>query len=287
VNFFGIITLTATTGDDSLTGISSAFYGDGAADSMWLSQDSSNDANNVYFGTYYLNGASDTLIIEGRFGPGVGLGAPGFWGNDNAGVPVSIITLATSPAGNGFTSDATGTDGTSFDMTTINGFTLGTLSDDILNFNHLSWFGSGSGNGGYNHLVDGALATVGAAGAATGVIVNSTGQPLVAGENLMIYNTLGNVANAAALAADLGSTLGQIDFANSGNSGHQYHMLVAYSTGTSINIADVDFISNGNLNLGTAIGTGTTAIYASDMVSLAGQSNLLTFAAHVHDVVFV
>jgi len=279
LSLFGF-TVAATTGNDSLTGISSAFC-DGAADSMWLSQDSSNDANNVYFGTYYLNGASDTLIIEGRLGPGVGLGAPGFWGNDNAGVPVSIITLATSPAGNGFTSDATGTDGTSFDMTTINGFTLGTLSDDILNFNHSSWFGSGSGAGGYNHLVDGNLATVGAAGAATGVIVNSTAQLLAAGENLAIYNTLGNVANAAALAADLSSALGDIAFGTATTSSHQYHMLFAYSTGSAINIADVDFVGNSSAS------TSGMTIYASDMVSIAGQSNLLTFAAHVHDVVFV
>ena len=270
--------LTVSTGDDTLTDIQggSNLVGDGAADTINIGQaDPSDGANTVWFGTYSLHLAAEVLPFET-----FGAATPGSWGDNNSGglLSNSIISLATG-AGNGFTSDATATAGTSFDMTTINGFTLGTTHDDNINFNHSSWIGTGNGAGGNNHLVDGNLATVGA-GPAGGVIVNSSSQVLTGGEDLLIYNTLGNVANAAALAADLSSTLGSVQFGTATYNGNQYHMLVAYSTGAAIQIADVDFIGNGSAN------TTHMTIYASDMVSITGQSNLLTFAAHVGDVHF-
>ena len=264
------------TGDDTLTDLQggTSFLGDGAADTINLGQDNPLDGiNDVYFGEYALHGpVGEVLPIET-----VGLASAGFWGNANSAGPMSILALS-GGAGNGYTSDATGTAGTSFDLTTINGFTLGTTHDDNLFFDHSAWIGIGSGATGTDHLVNGDLATVGA-GTATGVIASTTGQALGTA-NLVIYNTLGNVANAAALAADLSSTLGDVTFGTATDAGHEYHMLFAYSTGTAIQIADVDFIGNGSA------ATAGAFIVASDMVSLVGQNNLLTFAAHVHDVHF-
>jgi hypothetical protein len=247
--------------------------GDGASDTINLGQDNPLDGiNDVYFGEYALGGPFGHVLPVETFG----LATAGFWGNANSGTPVAITALS---AGGNFTSDAAGTSGTSFDITAINGFTLGTTHDDNLFFDHSAWVGFGpSGAGGADYLVNGDLATVGA-GTATGVIASTTGQSLGTA-NLVIYNTLGNVANAAALAADLSSTLGDVTFGTATDTGHQYHMLFAYSTGSAIQIADVDFIGNGSA------ATHGMTIVASDMVSLVGQNNLLTFAAHASDVHF-
>ena len=119
--------------------------------------------------------------------------------------------------------------------------------------------------------------------ALTGAIVSATGQPLTDNTDLICYTTLGTVANAAQLAADLSGPAGYFTLAGTDMfaSGKLYDMLVAYGTGTAINIADVQFTGNG---------TGSTeglTINASDMVQLVGLTSLLNLGTHIADIQFV
>ena len=111
--------------------------------------------------------------------------------------------------------------------------------------------------------------------------MSSTGFILTSPTDIILYSTLGTVNNAAQLAADLSGPVGYISFASATTSGGIYDMLVAYSNGTAINIADVQFHGNG-----TADTEGMT-ISASDMVSITGQTSLLTLGTHIADIQIV
>ena len=158
----------------------------------------------------------------------------------------------------------------------------------LLTFNSYAW-ADGAGNatthGGLVGLNAGNTAfQIAPTGAAvSGPIINTAGQILAANEDIILYATLGTVANAAQLAADLHGPVGYITF-NFAPASSNFDMLVAYSTGTNIDIADVHFATTG----GSASTNGAAwTISASDMVQITGQSSLLTLGTHIGDIQFV
>jgi hypothetical protein len=269
------ITVADAVGNDSLTGVSSDFYGDGGADMMWLSQDKAGDANSVYFGEYYLNGSSEFLPIGGG-----GAAALGFWDATHNGEALTTIFTGTGVTG-----------GTSADITDVNGFTVGS---DNLNFNVDAWnFGLNTTHG---DLVDGValtpIADANASGSTLflgtpGITLGTGGGVTTSGHVDLILDGINDAtfANAAALAAAIATTgVGNFILGTPLGNNHQVDLLVAYYTGTEVNIADVELQNSSG---STQTNTGAmTHVYASDMISLVGVSSLTSLgttanAAHI------
>ena len=256
-------TLTFTNSDGSWV------LGDGGADTIDLGSTSIDDT--IFFGLFYINGNLARQEVEGN-----NYANPGFWGTpNNSTTPVNIATAAAA-GHDGFTSDLANTYGTSADLSTVANFVLGTLShDDTLTFNATAWdAGNAAGNGA---LVEGDYA-IAPSGPAVGQTIINHGDLIGATTDVILYTTLGTVANAAQLAADLSGPAGYITFAAS--NAHTFDMLVAYSDGSNIKIADVHFA-------GGSTSTEGMTIYASDMVQITGQSSLLTLGTHIGDIQFL
>jgi hypothetical protein len=275
----GPFTVAAAVGNDTLADTTSGdafFFGDGGQDTINLGGSGATAANVIYFGEYYLNGLQENLSIEAG-----GAADLGFWGATHNGESISGIFSA---ADNG---------GTSADITNINGFTVG---DDYLVFNVDAW------NGGlaptFGGLVNGVTLTTIADTSATGstlflgtpgITLGTGGGATATGHVDLILDGINDAtfANAAALAAAINTTgVGNFILGAALSHGHQVDLLVAYYTGTEVNIADVE-IQNTN-STGTITDTGATGVhvYASDMVSLVGVTSLSSLgttanAAHI------
>ena len=244
-----------STGDDTLTDTAghTTFYGAGGTDTINLG----GGTNNVVFGEYSLNGSTHILLVTEGTGTD-----PGFWDaaqNDLGG--------SHGPdTGNG-----TGTfdNSTSNDTTTIYNFDLGS---DVLTFNVSAWAGS--------HLVDAASASNAAITDSSNLTATQyLGTPGIAlgttssGHVDLILDAIQTFSSASQLAAAIG-TLGVGDFilgAVPPSKGED--MLVAYSNGTDITIADVHVT-------GSYADTGKDTVTAYDMVHLVGITSLANLATN-------
>ena len=200
-------------------------------------------------------------------GPYVGFGSSiadsndlaqqGYWGA----APGATVDLTTFAAGTG----------TSLSMSTVANFATGTAANaDVIDFSVGAWGVGAISNG----LVTGGGAQVTAG--ADAVIGTQTAGTTVAGTVDLVELTDHTFANANALAAALEGSehliLTALGTANNS------HLLVAYSTGTAVRIADVDI-------QGTSLDTQGDTVIASDMVQLTGVTSVTSVVAHnVHFV---
>ena len=259
LDIHGIISVDV--GNDTLTDTAGGvtFYGNGDADTITMG-DGVTNANDVVFGEFDLNGTALRLDVET-----FGVTTPGFWG---------------APSGT-FGNQGTST---SVDLTTITGFTVGS---DNLTFNVSAWVGV--------HLVDGASALANHAitdanASGSTVFLGTAGLTLGVGSAAtttghvdLILDGINaqNFANAAALAASIGTTgVGNFILGHAPTGGG-VDLLVAYNTGTAVNIADVHIS-------GTSTNTGADTVTASDMVSLVGVTSLASLGttANATHIVF-
>jgi hypothetical protein len=255
---------TAIVGNDTLTDTTgaSSFLGDGGADTLNLG----GGHNDVFFGEYFVaNTPARQSIMDGSDA------FQGFWGIANGQGPTPVQNL--------FGNATSG--GTSADITTLNGFSLGTASDDALSFNVSAWNGS---------LVNGVtLAGITDTSALGNTqLVTAPGTTLAAPTtghtvDLVLYD-ITTEPNAQALAGALPTGDGNINLGTSLNNNAEIDMLVAYSTGIAINIADVHFVNTS----GTATSnTANMHVFASDMVSIVGQTSLAALSANAGDIIFI
>ena len=166
-------------------------------------------------------------------------------------------------------------------ITTVTGFTLG-AGGDILTFSPSSWahaalavgfdFGLETNTGLFFSAVphDASLELVAAPGFIT------TGADVT-------LDHIGNYANAAALQTALTTLgVGDINFGNYAFPTNSIdHHLVAYNTGSGVNIADVELSTGGaSFNTDTASGIGVTV---HDLVTLVGATDVAGMVpANIH-----
>jgi hypothetical protein len=273
-------TVTLAVGSDTLTDTAGGtwFFGDGGSDTLYLGGGAT-DSNSVFFGEYDLNATKENLSIEAG-----GAADLGFWGATHNGQAIA------GSAGAIFGTAVNG--GTSADITDVNGFTVG--SDNLV-FNVDAW------NGGFfpthGGLVNGvtltAIADANASGSTVflgtpGITLGTGGGATTTGNVDLILDGINDAtfANAAALAAAINTTgVGNFFLGANLTNGHQVDLLVAYYTGTEVNIADVEIQ---DVSGGTTANTGATGVhvYASDMISLVGVTSLTSLgttanAAHI------
>jgi hypothetical protein len=256
-------------GNDVLTDLAggSLFFGDGGSDTINTGHAVTNDGNTIVFGAFELNDVAFTQPVEGG-----GLAADGFWGAGPSAVGTSISGLF-GGADNG---------GTSTDITDINGFVVGT---DNLDFNVAAWGGIGPQSG---QLVNGvtldAISDASASGST--VFLGTPGETLGTGAAAtttghvdLILDGIDNeaFANAAALAAAINTTgVGNFILGTGLEHGHEIDLLVAYYTGTQVNIADVEIQNTNGSGSITNTGASGVHVYASDILSLEGANSLAT-----------
>jgi len=251
------------TGNDVITDDNggSQIFGDGGADTINVG-----NTNNIWFGSFSLNDFFARLPIVQS-----GDANPGFWGVSNTGHTTAISSLFVGPVG-----------GTSADMTTVNGFSLDNGS--TLNFNVDAWnAGVGNGGGGLTNLNTMTSITASSALGNT-VDIGAPGQVISSSADFII-DSIGTYANANALATALSQeTIGNFVFGHNLSNSTIIDFLVAYNTGTGINIADVDLhnASGGNIKDTAA----ATTIFASDMVHLTGVTSLTDLGNHLSDIAF-
>ncbi len=166
-------------------------------------------------------------------------------------------------------------DGTLHNITTVNGFVNGATGDQI-NFSVGDW-ATGTLNGpGHDY---GLLAASGApimAGASTMQLVTAPGTAVPTAE--VVLDGITTYANASQLQSQLAiGTVGDIELAPTGVLGAHdiFHVLMAYSTGTQIDIADVSITNTSGAAI-TGIDTAKAglSITVHDLVDITGMSNL-------------
>jgi hypothetical protein len=240
------------TGNDMLTDLagSTDFFGGGGADTINIAD----GGNTIHFGTVNDNGAFAFFGIEN----GPNSANLGSWG-------ATSNAEAIFGAGSIFGGAHTG--GTQADMTTINGFTIGTGGDN-LSFDPNSWGGN---------LVDAHAPGTTVSGTAAGhtFAVGFAGEGISTSAFLTL-DEITQFSNATGLASSLATeTVGNIHLGANIANGATVDFLVAYEVqgGTAINIADVE-VHNGS---GAATNdTGVMQVYAWDMVHLANVAFGLT-----------
>jgi hypothetical protein len=178
--------------------------------------------------------------------------------------------------------------GTSQSVTTISGFSVATGTTDSLNFQYGLWDSThGANAAGGTDLGLQTIDLAGNVGFVTSTAITTetatSGGALTAGANIIELNKAGVAAvfsNAAGLATALQTsyslTTGALPTLDNA------HLLVAYSNGTNINIADVDLYNP------TAAATAASTldhVYASDMVSLTGVTNYANLNTLLHPFV--
>ena len=188
--------------------------------------------------------------------------------------PVSVPTTA-SLFGNALHG------GTSASQTVINNFSVATGSTDSLHFQASDWTQANTANniGGS----DIGLVTVGISAfvhAGDAVSINSvttSGQAFTApGNNLIEIGGANTFANASTLANALQTSF---DLKTGGLSNlNDMHLLVAYSDGANIHIADVALY---NTSGGATTNSIADHVYASDMVQLTGVNNFAALNGHL------
>ena len=162
-------------------------------------------------------------------------------------------------------------------MTVVNNFAAG-ATGDIVGFVFLAWGSGGTVNGSGTELglVQGDAATPVGVGSAVLGFLEAAGATLSASANVVV-DSVATYHNAAALASALMSSSGHFSFAGAGLSAKDdAHVLIAYSTGSSVDIADVEF---DNTTSASQSDTGHLTVTASDMVQLTGVS-LAALTAH-------
>ncbi len=189
------------------------------------------------------------------------------------------------------------------DVVTINGFHFGGPlgggnQGDTIVFGVASWAtGTGLGAPGVGiNTVEGLVMDNGATTmpATVPTIYDTVGSAFPPSGQLTLANVvldaIGPIyANAAALQQALGTTaVGNLDLAGTGVQAHtEVDILVAYNTGTSVNIADVTLANTSGAALtdtaaiaalGTAAGTVTLAVH--DLVHITSTLGLANFSAH-------
>jgi hypothetical protein len=202
-------------------------------------------------GNYIGNGGG---IVAGATDTAQG----GFWGA----APGTTVDLTAEPTGFG----------TSADMSVVNNFTAGSGAGfDTLNFSVGSWsFGLtslGLVNAGGNAILPSATVVIG---------TQSAGSTVASNVNL-IELTDHTFANAAALATALGDAAGggsePLHLTDGSPNDPNEHLLVAYSDGSNVRIADVD------IAIGFSPDTAQDTVIASDMVQLVGVASVTSFVA--------
>jgi len=170
-------------------------------------------------------------------------------------------------------------------VTTINGYVNGATGDQI-NFSVGDWASGTLGSGAHDY---GLLAASGApivAGTSTMQLVTAPGTAVPTAE--VVLDGITTYANAAQLQSQLAvGTVGDIELAPAGTlgAGDIFHVLMAYSTGTQIDIADVSIMNT----TGAAISGIDTAkaglsISVHNLVDITGISNLGLL--NPHDITF-
>jgi hypothetical protein len=260
-------------------------------------------------GTNLLQGTSGTIVLDSA-----GNGFVGNWGNDHitggAGADNIFgmggnddITLNSASSGvwiaaykSGAAAAPTGVfvqaitdivggaetfvNGYGTDITTVHNFTLGP-SGNVLAFHAASW-ATGAITGGFDfgltNQLNGAPIVPGDA------TVQLVSTPGAAPTKDVALDNIATYANATAFnnALHAGGVGDLLFFSGSAGigPGDQFHVMVAYGTGTGVNIADVDLF-----NQTGAIQTGDTAnpnltVTAHDVVDLVGTTSLGTLASH-------
>jgi hypothetical protein len=244
--------ITVTFNNETLTGSSTGgdiIYPAGGADTINLSS-ATHTTETIYFGATV--NASATVIEP--ITNAAGVTQQGFWGNASAETGLSASTSA--------------------DMTVVNNFAAGGFAagatGDIVSFIFSAWGSGGTVNGTGTELglVQG--------DAATPVTTGSAVLALAASTNVVV-DSVATYANAAALASALTNSSGHFSFAGAGLAANDdAHMLIAYSTGSSVDIADVEF---DNTTSASQSDTAHLTVTASDMVQLVGVS-LAALTAH-------
>jgi hypothetical protein len=264
--------LVGGVGNDTFTGGSAGdiIVTNGGADTVNLGVPGSTDA--VYIGQFNVLSLSGA-IVGAPFGS-VGafdIAQPGFFGIVPGGTPTAIGGVAGSIFG------TASSGGTSVDQVKVANFTVGTGSTaDTLVFSDANEAAGGSNAlGGVNQgLTGGDLATAPVIGDATVQIV-APGDTVSSSTNLI--ELTGTFANAAAVASALHtSSYGIfIGTTTTPTANGDAHILVAYSDGANVHIADVDFIRPGSSTVYNE--------YASDLVQLTGVASVTSLVgANVH-----
>jgi hypothetical protein len=229
----------------------SSFFGDGGHDIINIGGGN----NDVFFGEYLLNDVVHTQAVDA--GNNAELG---FWGATSNGQALF------GGAGSIFGGSNFG--GTQADMTTINGFTIGSGGDN-LTF-HVAAFGGGLTDPG-----DGLTIGTNTTAAGDGFAVGFAGETITTGVVRVVLDEISQFTDANALAHSMVTgTVG--DFKLGFNLAHNASadFLVAYEVqgGTAINIAEVHVFNSG----GTTNNTANMDVYAQDLVHLAGINFGLT-----------
>jgi hypothetical protein len=255
----GPASLTPGSGVDSLTDLAggTSFFGDGGGDNITIG----GGGNNVHIGEYVLNITflTDTPNVNAQTIDSGGNASLGFWGATSNGEAISGGIFGGSFGG------------TSADMTTINGFTIGSGGDNLT-------FHVGSFGGGLKDVsTGGTISTPSDAGGDT-FAVGFAGEHIpVAGQLVrVVLDAISPFANAADLAHSLVTpTVGNIVLDQGITAGHSEDFLVAYEVagGTAINIAEVMAV---NTTGSTQHDTANMHIYAQDLAHLANISFGLT-----------
>ena len=255
--------LTPGSGTDVLTDTAggSQFFGDGGADSIKIG----GGGNNVFFGEYVLNinGGPPPLVQDSdqqqvEAGGDANLG---FWGATSNGQAIW------GASGDIFGTASVG--GNSTDVTTITGFTVSGATHDAVTFDVLAWNSGGHFGGGLDDA--NSLGTIGATSTATAFNVGIAGEHIDTSADVVLNSIPSSYTDAAALATALSTeTVGNFNLGTALPHGDIIDILVAYNTGTGVNIADVELQ---NTNVGgslTDTAASGMAVHATDLVSITG-----------------
>jgi len=185
-------------------------------------------------------------------------------------------------------------DGGNFDfnshLTTVNNFVVAGsnpgVNDDILSFNQDSWgYGGSNGPGTYLGLVEGDMGHPASPSNnwANEVIVNGSNVFLSNTDNFVLYNQNGATFNQTTLANSLETNAGAIHFAASTAANNTFDMLIAYNTANGVDVADVQFTSDGSTS---SAGMGVVVHNLVNLVGVTDQALFNEAIAH-HANVFL
>jgi hypothetical protein len=169
-------------------------------------------------------------------------------------------------------------------ITTVSNFQIG-ATGDVINFAPNDWVGSGvpvAITGGLDFgLREASNGNVIALGASTMQLITTPGGTPLADVTL---DGISTYANAAALQAQLTNPgVGDIMFFSKSigpAAGDRFHVLVAYSTGTQINIADVSLFNGTGATQVADTANPNITVSVSDLIDITGVSSLLSLNAH-------
>ena len=261
--------LTPGTGVDSLTDLAggTSFFGDGGADNITIG----GGGNNIHIGEFVLNinFGTDTPIVDQQTVDAAGDASLGFWGATTNGQAISGSGAAI------FGTAAVG--GTSADMTTVTGFTIG-ASGDALTFHSASFGGGLTDPATMGHLSPLPTTAAGDAFAIGFAGESIPANPPGAQDVRIVLDEISQFSSASDLAHSLVTpTVGDITLAKGVAAHTSIDILVAYEVagGGAINVAEVmvDNTTGGTLTSTAAAGMH---VYAQDLVHLTGISFGLT-----------